>query len=65
MSPETRAAWVFACACLALASGWVIDRYLTDDEASTWDRWDMVQLAALVAAVVLAVGALGMVTPEP
>lgn len=65
MSPPTRAAWVLACAVLALASGWVVDRYLVDDDADTWGAWDMLTLAALVAATVLAVGALAVVVPAP
>ena len=56
---------MLACAVLALGAGWVIDRWLIDDDAESWGGWDVMELAALVAATVLAVGALGVVVPVP
>lgn len=61
MSATVRAGWVFGCAAGCLASAVVIERYLIEDD-DRYTAWIMAYLAALAAAVVLAVGALALVT---
>ena len=61
MSPTVRAGWVFGCSLGCLASAVAIEHYLIEDD-DRYTGWIIVYLAGLAAAVVLAVGALALVS---